>query len=266
MPVNAPPEYFKAEEKFRSAKSRDEKITALEEMIRLMPRHHGSETMLAQLKSRLAKIKKEGEIRKAGRRVLTIAKEGEAQVCLIGFTNSGKSYILGNLTDAKPKIASHPYTTTRPEVGMIDYRGVKVQLVEIPSTFEPQHMSIARTSDLIVIVSRHENEEKHLKKFLADNYIRTKHIFANPFDEPLDMIKDRIWHNLGLIVVHTKKLRTETPMALHVNSTVKDFAERIHKDFVRNFRFARILRRGRTIQAGLDYKLQDNDIVELHTK
>ncbi len=53
MPVNAPIEYYKAEEKYRLAKTRDEKIRYLEEMIRLLPRHHGSEKMLAQLKKRL---------------------------------------------------------------------------------------------------------------------------------------------------------------------------------------------------------------------
>jgi hypothetical protein len=61
MPVNAPAEYFKAEEKFHSSKTREEKIAALEEMIRLLPRHHGSENMIAQLKSRLSKMKKEGD-------------------------------------------------------------------------------------------------------------------------------------------------------------------------------------------------------------
>ncbi|HLC77379.1 MAG TPA: GTP-binding protein, partial [archaeon] len=58
MPVNAPREYYVAEEHFHKAKSKEEKIAALEEMLRLMPRHHGSENALAQLKARLAKMKK----------------------------------------------------------------------------------------------------------------------------------------------------------------------------------------------------------------
>jgi len=37
-----------------------------------------------------------------------------------------------------------------------------------------------------------------------------------------------------------------------------------HKDFIKNFRFARIHRRGRIIQAGLNYVLEDGDAVELH--
>lgn len=266
MPVNAPSEYFAAEAKFHSAKTKEEKIAALEEMIRLLPRHHGSETAIAQLKSRLAKLKKESEKSSKGSRGISITKEGEAQVCVVGYTNSGKSSLLRKLTSAKPAVADHPYTTTKPEVGMLNYKGVMIQLVEIPATFEPRFISIARTSDLILILARHENEERDLKKFLAENFIRSKHIFANPFAEPPDMIKEKIWHNLGLIVVFTKKGKVKTPMALSSGSTVRDFALRVHKDFVRNFRFARIYRGGRTIQAGLDYRLQDDDIVEIHAQ
>ncbi len=266
MPVNAPSEYFAAEAKFHSAKTKEEKIAALEEMIRLLPRHHGSENAIAQLKSRLAKLKKESAAKKGGGHAVAITKEGEAQVCIIGFTNSGKSFLLRKLTSARPEIASHPYTTTKPEIGMMNYRGVKVQLIEIPSTMEPKYVSIARTADLIVLLARHENEEKDLKKFLSENFIRTKCIFANPFVEPHDMIKEKIWHNLGLIVVYTKKDKTKTPMALPIGSNVREFALRIHKDFVKNFRFARIFRNGRIIQAGLGYKLQDDDTAEIHTK
>ena len=63
MPVNAPAEYFVAEEKFRKAKVKDEKIIALEEMIRLLPKHHGSENAHADLKSKLAKLRKETSYR-----------------------------------------------------------------------------------------------------------------------------------------------------------------------------------------------------------
>ena len=53
-------------------------------------------------------------------------------------------------------------------------------------------------------------------------------------------------------------------MSLKKGANVRAFAERIHKDFLKNFRFARITRNGRLIQAGLNYALQDGDLVELH--
>jgi len=260
MPINAPPEYFKAELRYQSAKTKEEKILALEEMIRYLPRHHGSEKMHAELKSRLAKMKKELPAKKG--KTVGIAKEGEAQVCIIGFTKSGKSSLLAALTDAKPKISEHPYTTTKPEVGMIDYKGVKVQLVEIPSTFDNRYLSIARTADLLALTIRNEKEKAQLEHLLADNFIHTPHIFLNVFDEDKVYIKDSIWSALGLIIVYTRK--TNTSMALKKGARIQDFAERIHKDFIKNFRFARIHRRGRIIQAGLNYVLEDGDAVELH--
>ncbi len=266
MPVNAPAEYFKADEKFQSAKSKEEKIAALEEMIRLLPKHHGSENAHAQLKARLAKLKKEGT--KKGAHKVGIQKEGEAQVCLLGFTNSGKSTLLTKLTDARPAIAEYPYTTKKPEIGMMDYKGVKVQLVEIPSTFNAEYMSIARSAEAVVLVIRNEHEKKQLIELLKDSFVRTKSIVVNPWEENANYIKEKIWQSLGLIVVYTRK--TETPMALPVGSTIKDFANKIHKDFVQNFRFARLWRtegsKKRMMQAGLDYVLRDNDIVELHAR
>ncbi len=274
MPVNAPPEYYKAEEKFKSAKSKEEKVAALEEMIRLLPRHHGSENALAQLKARLAKLKKETE--KRGARRIGVKKEGNAQVCLIGLANSGKSTLLAKLTDAKPKISSTPYTTTKPEVGMMDYKGIKVQLVEIPSTFDPEYMSIARSADGVVIVADNDGEEGIVESVLKNNYIRQKIITVNA-DENKNELTEKIWSMLGLMVVYTKAkdkrkqkdtkgVSQPSPMALHYGSTVKDFAEHIHKDFIKNFRFARISRGGRIIQAGLNYPLRDGDVVELYLR
>lgn len=263
MPVNAPAEYFAAENRYHTAKTREEKIAALEEMIRLLPKHHGSEQMHAQLKARLAKLRKEAPAKK-GVAKKGVAKEGEAQVCIVGVTNSGKSSLIAALTKARLEISGHPYTTTKPVVGMLDYKGVKIQLVEIPSTFSSEYMSIVRSADAVVIVVKNNQESEDVKKILEDNFVRTKSIVVNSWTEDATAIKEKIWHLLGLIIVISKK--TNTPMALHAGSSVRDFAQRIHKDFVKNFRFARLLRAGVVKQVGLDYVLEDNDIVEIHAK
>src|SRR3989344_13128 len=246
--------------KYAQAKSREEKMAALEEMISLLPRHHGSENAHAQLKSRLAKMKKEGE--KKGATRVGIQKEGDAQVCLLGYTNSGKSQLLAAITDAKPEIAPYEYTTVKPEVGMMDWKGVKVQIIEIPSTFEPAYVSIARTAELIVLVIKNPKEEKMLREMLEDKFIRTKALTTDPRAEAPGSVKERIWKALGRVVIYTKQ--TNTPMSLLKGATVRDAAKIIHKDFIKNFRFARI-QRGRTLkQVGLDYALSDGDVIEIY--
>ena len=122
-------------------------------------------------------------------------------------------------------------------------------------------MSIARGSDAIVIIVNNEKEREIIESVLKNNYIRQESVAAKS-GENRDDLKEKIWRMLGLMVIYTKK--TKTPMALRYGSTIKDFAARIHKDFIANFRFARISRNGRIIQAGINYRLQDGDIVELH--
>ncbi len=53
MPANLTPEYLEAEKKFKSAKTTEEKIAALEEMQATIPRHKGTEKMQAELRRRL---------------------------------------------------------------------------------------------------------------------------------------------------------------------------------------------------------------------
>lgn len=264
MPVNAPPEYFKAEEKYLSAKSREEKIVALEEMIRLLPKHKSAENKLAELRGKLAKLKKESAKQKKISRKVGISKEGDAQVCLLGLTNSGKSWLLSKLTDAKPEITPHQYTTTKPEVGMIDYSGIKIQLVEIPATFDPEYMSIVRSAEAVLCLINNDEQKKEMQKILDDNFIRKNILFANTREVEPEEIKKNIWKTLNLIIVYTKK--TKTPMALPKGANIKEFAQRIHKDFIKDFRFARLWRGERVLQVGLDYKLQEGDVVKLYLR
>ncbi len=270
MPINASIEYILAEKKFQSAKTIDEKIACLEEMIKTAPAHKGGENLRALLKSKLAKLKKESIVsKKKGTSRKGISKEGEAQVCIIGKTMTGKSTILSKLTDARPKISDHPYTTTKPVVGMMDYNGIKIQLVEIPSTFSPEYLSICRSADALMIVANTDEEKKDLLKFLESNYIRVPYIISTS-EKSVDEIRNKIWNLLGFILVYTRDHGRLSPMALKRGSKLKEFAFRIHKDFVKNFRFAQVWRRRngvmRKIQAGLEYNLEDGDAIELHMK
>ncbi len=265
MPLNATAEYFKAEEKFRAAKTREEKIAALEEMIRECPKHKGAENLLAQLKSKLSKLKKQTQT-KTSRKKTGIKKEGDAQVCILGLANSGKSTLLKMLTNAEPEISDIPYTTTEPEVGTMDYEGVKIQLIEIPPMFRREHMSIVQNSDAIVIVYKSEDEKKRLLEII-DSFGIKKPVSIG-MGKPED-IKKSIWESLKLIRVYTKPVgghEQNKPLVLKAGSTVRDVVLNIHKDFLRYFKFARVWGSTRFPgeKVGLGYILKDRDIIEIH--
>ena len=59
MPANLTPQYLEADRRFRQAKTAAEKISALEDMLALIPKHKGTEKMQADLKRRLSKARDE---------------------------------------------------------------------------------------------------------------------------------------------------------------------------------------------------------------
>jgi ribosome-interacting GTPase 1 len=137
MPANLTPAYHAAEERFRAAASHEEKIAALREMIALLPKHKGTDKLLADLRKRLSKLEdEEAHAARSGHRGPDpghVHKEGAGQWALVGPPNSGKSSLLAALTHAHPEIGEYPFTTHAAQPGMMAFEDVQVQLVDTPA-------------------------------------------------------------------------------------------------------------------------------------
>jgi ribosome-interacting GTPase 1 len=159
MPANLTPEYFEAEKAYKQAKTSTERMECLERMLSTIPKHKGTEKMQADIKRRIAQLKDRMETertRKRGGVSLVVKREGAGKVVLVGPPNTGKSQLICSLTNAKPEVASYPYTTRVPVPAMMPYEDILVQLVELPAIsrdhYEAATGDNVRTSDLVLVV------------------------------------------------------------------------------------------------------------------
>ncbi|HSG10003.1 MAG TPA: TGS domain-containing protein [Longimicrobiales bacterium] len=157
MSTNAGPVYREAEARFRAAVTREEKLAALEEMLRVVPKHKGTEKLCADLRSRISKLKHEPR-KKGGSRGVShrIVHEGAGQIALVGPPNAGKSTLVAALTHARPEVAPYPMSTHHATPGMMPFENVAFQLVDLPPLcsehVEPWVYDIVRGADLAWLV------------------------------------------------------------------------------------------------------------------
>ena len=160
MPANLTPQYYEAEKHYKRARTPQEKIEALEEMLSVMPKHKGTDKLRAELRTKIAKFYEEAEKRpvvgRKGSLLYYVKREGAAQAVLVGLPNVGKSQLVSSVTEATPEVAAYPFTTQTPVPGMLRFENTQIQLVDVPAVTAPQVDSwlgnIVRNTDLLLVV------------------------------------------------------------------------------------------------------------------
>jgi ribosome-interacting GTPase 1 len=142
MPANLSPEYKAAEAAFRKTRDPRERLDLLREMLRVMPKHKGTDHLQADIKTRIKELTEDLEGgRKGGGHggpSLVVRPEGAAQLALLGPPNAGKSSLFARLTGVDARIAPYPFTTQFPEPGMMPHDDVHFQMLDLPA-ISPEH-------------------------------------------------------------------------------------------------------------------------------
>ncbi len=302
--TNQSPQYQKAVGKFLQAETDEEKLEALEEMMRECPKHKSSEKMLANLKTRYIKLKskieKEKKTRKSARAGAGIKKE-DMQAVIIGKTKSGKSSLISLLTNAKPEIADYDFATKTPVIGMMNYNGVSIQMIEVPAVeSEYYDKGIVNSADSILVLVTSlseiseiekkierapgkkiivfnkadllsENEKRKISATLQSRKYNFQMISAKT-KEGIEQLKEKLFQSFKKIRVYTKepgKEKAKKPIILFPESTVKNVAEKILKGFSSKVKETRIWGPSSKYPGqvvGLAHKMKDLDVVEFKTR
>lgn len=300
--TNQSPQYLKAQSMFFLAKTNEERLKWLEEMMKESPKHKSSEKMNANLKTRYIKLKdKIDRLKKSGKAsAKTGIKKEDMQAVIVGLTNSGKSSLLSALTNASPGISQYDLTTRSPVVGITDYLGTKIQVIEVPAFgSEYYDKGLANTADVILIliteVSQIKTIEQGLEKSagkriivfnkidsLTDQEIRkvSATLSSKKYEfvmisaktrEGLPALKEKLFQGFGKMRVFTKepgKQKSEKPFVLEKDSSVKDVAKKVLKNLsvLKETRIWGPSSKFPGQIVGLTHILKDMDVIEFKTR
>jgi len=187
--------------KLKTATDNDEKISILEEMLAICPKHKGTEKLQKDIKAKIAKLKREQPKKTKGEALYYIQKEGAGQVVIVGPPNSGKSSLLNALTNAQAEVASYPFTTKIPQPAMMPYQNILIQLIDTPPLTKESSPSwlkaILKEADGLAVIFDLSKEDiaqdiKNLKEILNNWGLTDKKIIFLGNKVDLELAKENL--------------------------------------------------------------------------
>eukprot|EP00758_Cryptobia_borreli_P010544 Tbor_TRINITY_DN5577_c4_g9::TRINITY_DN5577_c4_g9_i1::g.12712::m.12712 len=143
-----------------------QKIADIEAEIARTQKNKATMSHLCSLKARLAQLKRDvisSESKKGGPKGegFDVQKTGDCRIGFVGFPSVGKSTLLSHITSTISKVGAEEFTTLTCVPGVVEYRGAKLQMLDLPGIIEGakdgkgrgrQVIAVARTCNLILIV------------------------------------------------------------------------------------------------------------------
>ena len=145
-----------------------------------------------------------------------------ADVGLIGFPNAGKSSFLTISTKARPKIADYPFTTLKPNLGVVQFDDKEIVMADIPGLIEGAHKGIGLGDKFLKHVERCKSL-LHIIDINEDDLINKYKIIR----EELSQYSEKLTKKKEIVVFNKIDLLTEEEK----NNKIKKFKKFYKKKF-----------------------------------
>jgi small GTP-binding protein len=145
----------------------EEQIQSLEDEITGTKYNKATSGHIGKLKAKIAALKKKREKAQAhsksggGADGFEVKKSGDATVALVGFPSVGKSSLISLLTDVESEAAGFAFTTLTCIPGVMDYKGAKIQILDLPGLIKGaaegkgrgrEILNVIRSCDMVLYV------------------------------------------------------------------------------------------------------------------
>jgi len=162
------------------------KIKEVKKEIKETPYNKSTSEHIGRLKAKLSQLKDKLDKRESSsssKNGYEVKKSGDRTAVLVGYPSVGKSTLLSKCTSAESEVASYDFTTLKVIPGMLEYKGVRIQLLDVPGLIEgassnrgkgKQVLSVIRNADLVIVMTDvvRKNDIIKIKKELYNAGIR----------------------------------------------------------------------------------------------
>ena len=143
----------------------EEQIQDIEDELAKTKYNKNTQHHIGKLKAKMARLKDDQEKRRAassgGGKSYAVRKSGNATLALVGFPSVGKSTLLNKITDATSVVGRYDFTTLDVVPGIMDYKGAKIQILDLPGIIKGaskgkgrgrEVIAAARSADLLILM------------------------------------------------------------------------------------------------------------------